>query len=61
MRVLIADDHALFRDGLKMQVEAIEEGADFAEASNYAEQKAHGEHLARVLTWRVLQSPDTVR
>lgn len=37
MKILIADDHALFRDGVKLHVENLEPNAQILEASNYNE------------------------
>jgi DNA-binding NarL/FixJ family response regulator len=37
MKILIADDHALFRDGVKLHVENLEPRAQILEASNYNE------------------------
>lgn len=37
MKILIADDHALFRDGVKLHVENLEPNAQILEASNYSE------------------------
>ncbi|MGD9639093.1 MAG: response regulator [Alphaproteobacteria bacterium] len=35
MKVLLADDHALFRDGLRLQIESMSSETTFAEVSNY--------------------------
>ena len=37
MKILIADDHALFRDGLALRLEQIAPGAAILQASNYAQ------------------------
>lgn len=37
MNILLADDHALFRDGLRLQLETINKNITFVEASNYNE------------------------
>ncbi|MCP4393245.1 MAG: response regulator transcription factor [Alphaproteobacteria bacterium] len=37
MKILIADDHSLFRDGVKLHVENLEPSAKILEASNYNE------------------------
>ena len=37
MDILLADDHALFRDGLRLQIETINNKAKFIEASSYEE------------------------
>jgi len=37
MRILIGDDHVLFREGLRRLLEQLKEGASFQEASNFDE------------------------
>ena len=37
MRILIGDDHVLFREGLRRLLEQLKEGSDFVEASNFDE------------------------
>lgn len=37
MRILIGDDHVLFREGLRRLLEQLKEGSDFKEASNFDE------------------------
>lgn len=37
MKILIGDDHVLFREGLRRLLEQIKDGAEFAEASNFDE------------------------
>lgn len=37
MKILIADDHALFRDGLRLQLEALEEDLDIHQAESFEE------------------------
>ncbi|AWK88894.1 response regulator [Azospirillum thermophilum] len=37
MKILIGDDHVLFREGLRRLLEQLKEGATFAEASNFDE------------------------
>ena len=35
MKILIADDHALFRDGLKLTLEQLDSGAQILQAESY--------------------------
>lgn len=37
MNILLADDHALFRDGLRLQIETVNKNATFVEVSSYEE------------------------
>jgi DNA-binding NarL/FixJ family response regulator len=37
MRILIGDDHVLFREGLRRLLEQLKDGSDFQEASNFNE------------------------
>ena len=37
MKILIADDHALFRDGLSLQVEKIAPQASITQAANFSQ------------------------
>lgn len=53
MRILIGDDHVLFREGLRRLLEQLKEGASFQEASNFdelLEKAAAGEKYDLVLT-----------
>ncbi|WP_448205903.1 response regulator [Azospirillum sp. sgz302134] len=53
MRILIGDDHVLFREGLRRLLEQLKEGATFEEASNFdelLEKAGAGEKYDLVLT-----------
>lgn len=53
MRILIGDDHVLFREGLRRLLEQLKEGATFQEASNFdelLEMAGKGEKYDLVLT-----------
>ncbi|NYZ14309.1 response regulator transcription factor [Azospirillum sp. RWY-5-1] len=53
MRILIGDDHVLFREGLRRLLEQLKDGSDFQEASNFNElldMAAAGETYDLVLT-----------
>jgi DNA-binding NarL/FixJ family response regulator len=41
MRILIADDHALFREGLKLQLQALDPSVDILEAADFDTAMAH--------------------
>ncbi|CAO3430924.1 response regulator [Azospirillum doebereinerae] len=43
MKILIGDDHVLFREGLRRLLEQLKDGADFGEASNFDELLAMAE------------------
>ena len=53
MKILIGDDHVLFREGLRRLLEQLKEGASFEEASNFdelLEKAGKGETYDLVLT-----------